>query len=224
MPTTLRSFSRLLKRSASRFHTGIVVLHHAASARRLASCLLLCLGFAGCATTEPAEFFQLTPESHQQRAMQTRMFETGNEAELLSASAAVLQDLGFQVEESVKEVGFLRATKERSAREYGQDIRRGLVGLITAPLVLFRAGPIILPVDIHQKIAASLIARPLNPAGTRHEVRITFYRAVWQGEGAAGGNSIPPGNQYMEMLRDPVLYQQFFAKLSKAVFLEAFTL
>jgi len=28
----------------------------------------------------------------------------------------------------------------------------------------------------------------------------------------------------MEMLRDPVMYQQFFAKLSKAVFLEAFTL
>jgi hypothetical protein len=30
--------------------------------------------------------------------------------------------------------------------------------------------------------------------------------------------------QSMEMLRDPVMYQQFFAKLSKAVFLEAFTL
>jgi hypothetical protein len=156
--------------------------------------------------------------------MQTRMFETSHEAELLSASAAVLQDLGFQVEESVREVGFLRATKERSAREYGQDIRRLFVGLVTAPLALFRAGPIILPVDLHQKIAASLIARPLNLEGTRYEVRITFYRAVWQGEGVAGESGIPPGNQYMEMLRDPVLYQQFFAKLSKAVFLEAFTL
>ncbi|ALA58300.1 hypothetical protein [Nitrospira moscoviensis] len=123
----------------------------------------------------------------------------------------------------MREVGFLRATKERSAREYGQDIRRALVGLIT-PLALFRAGPIILPVDIHQKIAAALIARPLNQEGTRHEVRITFYRAVWQGEGIASENTIPPGSQYMEMLKDPVLYQQFFAKLSKAVFLEAFTL
>jgi hypothetical protein len=28
----------------------------------------------------------------------------------------------------------------------------------------------------------------------------------------------------MEILRDPVMYQQFFAKLSKAVFLEAFAL
>jgi hypothetical protein len=46
-----------------------------------------------------------------------------------------------------------------------------------------------------------------------------FYRVVWKGEG-----SIPPGEQRSEMIRDPVLYQQFFAKLSKSVFLEAFTL
>lgn len=191
----------------------------------VAACLLVLAALTGCVTrTEPAEFFHLTAESNQHRAMQTRMFETANQAELLSASAAVLQDLGFQVEESVREVGFLRATKERSAREYGQDISRGLIGLITAPLILFRAGPIIPPVDLHQKIAAALVARPLNPEGTQQEVRITFYRAIWQGEGIAGENQIPPGIQRMEMLRDPVLYQQFFAKLSKAVFLEAFTL
>ena len=37
-------------------------------------------------------------------------------------------------------------------------------------------------------------------------------------------NYIPPGEQRMEMIRDPLVYQQFFAKLSKAVFLEAYTL
>jgi hypothetical protein len=68
------------------------------------------------------DFFKLTPESTQHRALQTRMFEASNEKELLSASAAVLLDLGFQVEESSTELGVLRATKERSAREYGQEI------------------------------------------------------------------------------------------------------
>jgi hypothetical protein len=183
------------------------------------------MALTGCITrTQPTELFQLTPESAANRAMQIRMFETSNERELLSASAAVLQDLGFQIEESVREVGFLRATKERSARERGQDMTRFLVAIGSTPLALFRSGPIILPVDLHQKIAASLIARPLNRDTTRYEVRIMFYRVVWKGDGAAGESAIPPGAQRIEMLRDPVLYQTFFAKLSKAVFLEAFTL
>lgn len=182
------------------------------------ACLLLSIQFAGCVThTQPEEFFQLTAESQRNKAVQTRFFETRDEMELLSASAAVLQDLGFQVEESVQDVGFLRATKERSAREYGQDIGRFFAFVLSL-------GKFIMPVDLHQKIAATLIARPINPEGTRQEVRIMFYRVVWKGDGQADRQYIPPGQQKMEMLRDPVMYQQFFAKLSKAVFLEAFTL
>jgi hypothetical protein len=170
-----------------------------------------------CVThTEPAELFQLTTESPTHRAMQTRLFETPNEKELLSASAAVLQDLGFQVEESVRAVGFLRATKERSAREYGQYIQRALF------FILSRGS--LFPIDLHQKIAAGLITRPLNHDATRQEVRIVFYRVVWKGDGQTDHQYIPPGEQRMEMIRDPEIYQQFFAKLSKAVFLEAHTI
>lgn len=180
--------------------------------------LLLSVLLTGCVEpTKPDELFQLSPESNQNRAMQTRMFETSDENELLSASAAALQDLGFQVEESVREVGFLRAAKERSAREYGQYIQR---------LVFFvlSLGRWMGPVDLHQKIAATLVARPLNEEGSRREVRIIFYRVVWKGEGQAEQNVIPPGEQKMEMIRDPEIYQQFFAKLSKAVFLEPHTI
>jgi hypothetical protein len=191
-----------------------------------ASGLFFASQLAGCVThTEPDAFFQLTPESAINRAMQTRQFETKDEKELLSASAAVLQDLGFQVEESVREVGFLRATKERSAREYGQDISRFFVWLLTlVPLALGHQPPIMTPVDLHQQIAAALVARPINREATRQEIRIMFYRVVWKGEGTSGNQQILPGEQRMEMLRDPVIYQQFFAKLSKAVFLEGFTL
>jgi hypothetical protein len=190
-----------------------------------AGCLALATQIAGCGTpTQPDELFQLKAESAANRAMQTRGFETRDEAELLSASAAVLQDLGFQVEESVREVGFLRATKERSAREHGQDITRFLVFLLSAGLILVQQPPIVIPVDLHQKIAATLVTRPVNPEATRQEVRVVFYRVVWRGDGSAGRQTIPPGEQRMEMLRDPVLYQAFFAKLSKAVFLEPFAI
>lgn len=188
-------------------------------------CLAMSNSFVGCvAHPQPDELFQLRPESAANRAMQTRLFETKDGTELLSASAAVLQDLGFQVEESVREVGFLRATKERSAREYGQDITRFFVFLLSTPLVLVQQPPIVMPVDLHQKIAATLVARPVNPEATRQEVRVVFYRVVWQGGGSSGQQGIPPGEQRMEMLRDAVMYQTFFAKLSKAVFLEPFAL
>ncbi len=181
----------------------------------LAALGLLC----GCvARTKPAELFQLSPESGKHRAAQIRLFETSDVDELLSASAAVLQDLGFQIEESVRELGFLRAAKERSARERGQDIRRVL-------MVLLSFGGYLMPVDLHQKIAASMVVRPVNPDASRQEVRIMFYRVVWKGDGAFNSQYhseyIPPGEQKMEMIRDPRIYQQFFAKLSKAVFLEA---
>ncbi len=212
MPTTLRSSSTSYCSEVWRTLLAVV-------------CLAVSSQLVGCvAHTQPDELFQLKSESAANRAMQSRLFETKDEAELLSASAAVLQDLGFQVEESVREVGFLRATKERSAREYGQDISRFFVFLLSTPLVLVQQPPIVMPVDLHQKIAATLVTRPVNPEATRQEVRVVFYRVVWKGEGSSGQQGIPPGEQRMDMLRDPVMYQTFFAKLSKAVFLEPFAL
>lgn len=193
----------------------VSIVHTMAVKGRYCALMLTLALLNGCIShTEPAELFTLTPDAPKHRAMQTRMFETPNEGELLSASAAVLQDLGFQIEESQRGVGFLRATKERSAREYGQYIRQALV-------LVLSLGKLMQPVDLHQKIAATLVAQPLNPEATRQEVRIMFYRIVWKGDGQVDNQYIPPGEQYMEMIRDPEIYQQFFAKLSKAVFLEA---
>ena len=67
------------------------------------------LSVACAPQTKPSEFFTLSEESPANRAMQTRHFETRDSDELLSASAAAFQDLGFQIEESVRDLGFLRA-------------------------------------------------------------------------------------------------------------------
>ncbi|MCG8590712.1 MAG: hypothetical protein MJE66_15585 [Proteobacteria bacterium] len=160
--------------------------------------------------------------------MQTRQFETPNTDELLSASAAVLQDLGFQVTESDRDLGFLRAAKERSAREYGQEVRRGVIAFLTTALSVLAAvggtasnAITLVPVDLQQQINASLIAQPIQDDDKRQEVRIVFYRLVWKGDGMSGDQYFPPGDQKMEMIRDAEIYQQFYARLSKAVFLEA---
>jgi len=181
---------------------------------------------AGCATAPentPIELFRLSPESAANKAMQTRQFEAPNSDELLSASAAVLQDLGFQVTESARDVGFLSAAKERSAREYGQEITRGFVAFFTLALSAFSGSNamVVLPVDLHQQINASLTAQPAQPDDKRQVVRVVFYRLVWMSDGSSGNTTIPPGQQKMEMIRDPKLYQRFFARLAKSVFLEA---
>lgn len=196
------------------------------SSRRAAAlaCLALLPLWAGCATerTEPTGLLSLSPESAANRAMQTREFETTDELELLSASAAVLQDLGFQISEVEREAGFLRATKERSAREYGQEIQRTLIFLLTMALSSqSRSNAVtIVPTDLHQQINASLVARPIRTDGTAHEVRVLFYRLVWKSDGQSGNLHIRPGLQRMEMIRDAGIYQQFFARLQKSVFLE----
>jgi hypothetical protein len=178
---------------------------------------------AACAApTDPADLMSLPPETAAYKAMQTRYFETSSEDELLSASAAVLQDLGFQISESVRDVGFLRATKERSARERGQEISRALIAIFSSFGFILGANTLVLnPVDLHQQINASLLTRPQGEERSRYEVRILFYRIVWKTDGSSGNTHIPPGEQRAEMVRDGGIYQQFFAKLSKAVFLEA---
>ncbi len=159
----------------------------------------------------------MTPENHQHRTLQTRMFETSNEKELLSASAAVLQDLGFQVEESSTEVGLLRAAKERGAREYSQEILQGFLFTLS----ILGGSAILIPVDLHQQINAILITRPSEHDASRYSLRIHFYRTVWKSDGVSGKNHIPPGLHRMEMIGDGAIYQAFFAKLAKSVFLEA---
>ena len=177
---------------------------------------------SGCVQMPKVEtFFELTPQSAQHRALQTRMFETSNEKELLSASAAVLQDLGFQVEESAKEVGMLRAAKERGAREYGQEISQSFVFLLSVVGAAFGGPLVIMPVDVHQQINATLVTRRSETDPSRFSVRILFHRSLWKGDGSVGDSSIPPGQQSLEMIVNAKIYQQFFAKLSKSVFLEA---
>jgi hypothetical protein len=68
--------------------------------------LLLC----ACQSTPAPAVLELPPESLADRQMQTRRFEGVAEADLLSACAAVLQDLGFNLDESEAELGLIVAS------------------------------------------------------------------------------------------------------------------
>lgn len=154
----------------------------------------------GCATTVPKEALQLSPTSLEDRQMQTRHFEGSSENEILSASAGVLQDLGFQINESETDLGIIVCSKERDATESGQ---------VAAAVVVALLGGGSIPIDKNQKIKASLVVKP-DKSG--FNVRITFQRMVWNTQ-----NQLSK----VEGLREPEMYQEFFDKLSKSIFLEA---
>lgn len=169
---------------------------------------LLCLSLTGCATTYPKDFLKLAEDNLQVRQLQMRQFETINEKEIVLASAGVLQDMGFTIDDSETDLGVIVASKDRDATNAGQ------VTLATMAVILSALGGsssnAFDNIDKVQKIRVSLVTK-LNAEGNKILVRVTFQRIVWNNVGNVSR---------METLKEPELYQGFFDKLSKAVFLE----
>lgn len=175
----------------------------------IAVALLGVIGLTGCQDTIPKEALQLTQESLEQRQIQTRRFDTNDEATILSASAAVLQDLGFTLDESETNLGLIVASKNRGAVEAQQVVAAILISALSAAAGGSSAA---MPWDDNQKIRVSLVTHIVGEENKSTRVRITFQRLVWDTYGQLSK---------AESLTDPVMYQEFFAALSKAVFLEA---
>lgn len=157
---------------------------------------------AGCQTI-PADALRLSPESLKERQLQTRFFDTEDEMKVLAACTALLQDLGFNIEETESKLGLVVGSKDRSAVSAGQ-----VFGAIL--LSAFTGAPV--PWDKNQKMRASIVTRPIGEEKKRVAVRVTFQRIVWNSQNQVSRR---------EGLNDPKIYQEFFDKLSKSLFLEA---
>lgn len=185
--------------------------------RALALFLCIVLATGGC-VSPAARALQLESDSAELRQVQTRRFDTHDEAMLLQASAALLQDLGFNLDDSEAEVGLIYASKERTAVE-PQQVAGAVVGtvIVTAIAVVIgvlsggggMGGDTTVPYDEKQHMRVCLVTRPVAN-GTI--VRVTFQRIVWNSKGRVSKQ---------EPLQEPEHYVEFFDRLSKAVFLEA---
>ena len=153
----------------------------------------------GCQTI-PKDALKLSPESLKERQIQTRKYETTDEAKILAACAGLLQDMGFNLDESETELGVIVASKMRSAVSAGQQVAAIMVALIGGDM----------STDKEQKMRASVVTRPVDE--NHIVVRVTFQRIVWNTKSQI---------TVREGLTDPKIYQEFFDKLSKSIFLEA---
>jgi hypothetical protein len=173
--------------------------------KRCASIFLAAVLLFGC-TSPPPHVFLVTPDMLGQRQLETRRYDGIKEADLLSACSNLLQDMGFQLENSESKLGVLTAVKQRTATETGEVILAVIVAVLSGQPV---------PWSKDQTIRVSLVVRPMNdsngnPLPDSHYVRVTFQRSVRRTD-----NTV-----YVQTLRDPKLYEGFYEKLSKSVFIE----
>ena len=171
--------------------------------RQLCVVMVAAMLVAGCEEGIPPEALALSQVSVEKRTLQTRFFETEDEAKMLTAAVGVLQDLGFTLAESETDLGVLLATKDRDATETGQVAATIVIAILTGS---------VMPYDTNQTIRVSVITRPIEDGRGRTAVRVTFQRLVWNSQNRLSR---------IESLNEPELYQGFFEKLSQSVFLEA---
>lgn len=159
---------------------------------------------AGCQTGIPPDALKLSPVSLERRQQQTRKFEGTSERDVLVASAGVLQDLGFNIDESETKLGVIVASKQRTAVESRQVVASLVFALLTG---------VTTPIDQRQKIRVALVTRPASDnSETSFYVRVTFQRIIWDSNKQV---------TRVEAVEKPEIYQEFFDKLSKSIFLEA---
>jgi hypothetical protein len=165
----------------------------------------------GCQTTNSTQqqtaALTLSADSMAQHQNSMRRFDTKDENMILSASAGVMQDLGFTIDESSESTGLIVASKDRDAVEAGQVASQIMLAALISALG-GKADPVW---EKNQKIRVSVVTRP-SADNSGIVVRATFQRVIWNTK-----NQISRA----ESLEDPVLYQQFFDKLAQSVFLEA---
>lgn len=168
--------------------------------RAVLALIAICL-LVACANRVPKEALQLSPDSLAQRQLQTRKFDTKNEKELLIAAASLLQDMGFQIDRSEMKLGVIVGSKSADAKNAGEIASAVMLGILLGANV---------PWADKQNVRASIVTKPSGKKET--SLRVTFQRTIWNSEGKV---------HKIEGINDPELYQDFFDKLSKAVFLQA---
>jgi len=170
--------------------------------RTLAICSAVALMLGGACQSAPEHHpLMIEAGSVAERSLQTRTFEGRSEIQVQRACISLLQDLGFCVDESEVELGVLLASKQRDARELNQYLLAFLIAGLGYEV----------PVDVRQRIHASVITFPHGSQPDRIAVRVIFQRIVWDDHKQISKR---------ERLDDPQFYEEFFDLLRKALFLE----
>jgi hypothetical protein len=158
-----------------------------------------------CVTvTIPPDALKLSPSSLADRQLQTRIYEDVTEEQILSASVGIIQDLGARITETETDLGLIVGEKMRDATDPGQVVGAIIISVLGGSSV---------PWDDKQKIKFSLVTAPASSEqdSKRWVVRLTIQRIVWNTQNQVSRR---------EAVKDVEIFQGFFEKLDKSLFLE----
>lgn len=173
---------------------------------KIFSIFIMALLVAGCVQM-PKDSFVITPQLLKQRQIETRRYDGIKEENLIVACSNALQDLGFNLDNSETKLGVLTASKQRDATSGAQ-----MAGAIFLALLGGGAQAI----DKDQNIRVSLVVRPVNDSNGKAMTNSQFVRVTFQRIVRRTDNST-----YSETLLDDQLFQDFYERVSKSVFIEA---
>jgi len=168
---------------------------------------VLCFCLTGCASM-PNNLLLLPADYLSAREQQMRKYATTDDKKVIQASASALQDLGFTIDKSETDLGMLVSSKNRTAVSPGQ-----VTAALTADVACILFGcysNLYGTTDKSQKIEASVMVNP-SLAKDSTVVRVKFQTVVWNVSGQVSR---------FETIKDPKLYQDFFERVSKSIFLE----
>ena len=117
---------------------------------------------SGCVNI-PKDVLLLDAEAMKNRQIQTRVFETRDREAMLTSAAAVLQDLGFGVDDSDVDLGVISASKTRDATSSSQ-----VAGVVFLALLGINAANTL---DHNQTIRVSMVMRGI---GAENDKKIVF--------------------------------------------------
>lgn len=137
------------------------------------------------------------PDAIAVREQQTVRFDGVDEKAVLLEATQVLQDLGFNVEESAPAYGVLSGSKERDATEAGE-----VTGQMALTIGLAILGVHYNPVwDTDQVVRVTLTTHPVQKRDTA--LRVSFERIVTNTQHVSR----------VELLTEPELAKGFFEKI-----------
>ena len=132
----------------------------------------------------------------QMREFQTRIFDTNNKSEVLSAVIEALQDEGFMVKNVVPDVGLISAVRE-------SDVENRTNAVMST--IMFGANA------VWSKNVVLDATANVKTSGKKTKVRLTFQEKTLNNRGTS---------EDVRFIDNPVFYQNMFNKVNKSLFIE----